>query len=362
MVENSISQPVLSKRIVSLDALRGFIMFSMLIGTFGLQELSHYPILGFIYNQLNHAPWVGFHFEDIILPAFLFIIGVSISISDSNRRLHGENSKKRFAHAIKRSVTLFCMGFLLSWISAGKPYFGAGVLQVLAISYFCGYFFIGTNIRIQFIIFTALLFVYWFFIFIIPVPEAGRNSYILYKNLVYYLDDILTGSATRWGYLYTLITSTAVVVYGSIVGKLLIARTSNKQFLKTLGIIGIVGVLIGLALHPFIPIIKRMFTPSYTMLTCGLASLMFLVFYWFIDVKKYSKWSLLFIIFGMNSLFIYMINGLFMEWLLGTERIFIDPLAGMIGEWVSPVEHCVRILLEWLLCLWLYRKKIFIKL
>ena len=89
---------------------------------------------------------------------------------------------------------------------------------------------------------------------------------------------------------------------------------------------------------------------------------MFLVFYWFIDVKKYSKWSLLFIIFGMNSLFIYMINGLFMEWLLGTERIFIDPLAGMIGEWVSPVEHCVRILLEWLLCLWLYRKKIFIKL
>ena len=191
MVESTISQPVLSKRIVSLDALRGCIMLSMLIGTFGLKELSHYPVIGFIYNQLMHAPWRGFHFEDLILPAFLFVIGVAMSISDSNRRLGGENYKKRFIHAVKRSVTLFCMGFLLSWISTGRPYFGAGVLQVLAISYLCGYIFIGTRIWVQFVVFAALLIIYWFFIFIIPVPEAGRNSYILNKNLVYYLDNAL---------------------------------------------------------------------------------------------------------------------------------------------------------------------------
>ncbi len=349
------------QRISSLDAFRGFIMFSMLLHTFGLKELSHLPVIGFIFNQLNHAPWVGFHFEDIILPLFLFIIGAAMALSDVKRRQRGETVITRLKHAAKRAVILFSMGFFLSWISAGKPYFGPGVLQVLAFSYFVGFLFIGMSIRVQFGVFAVLLFVYWFFIYIIPIPEAGRNSYIVFNNLVYYIDNTITGSTTRWGYLYTIITSTAVVIYGSIIGKLLINRASDRQFMKILGFLGITGIVCGLALHPVIPIIKRMFTSSYTLFTCGLISLIFLVFYWIIDVKGYSKWSFPFIVFGMNSIFVYILNGLFRGFLLETAGIFIQPCAAFIGAWIYPAKHGVRILVEWLVCLWLYRRKIFFK-
>ena len=362
MTNSTLYPPALNKRVVSLDAFRGFIMLSMILHTFGLEELSHLPVIGFIYSQLNHASWRGFHFEDVILPTFLFIIGVAMGLSDAKRRERGEVYKSRFTHAAKRVVILFCFGFFLSWISAGKPHFGPGVLQVLAFSYFGGFLFLGKSIKFQFGVFAALLFIYWFFIFIIPVPEAGRNSYIVYKNLVYFIDDIVTGAASRWGYLYTIITSIAVVVYGSIIGKLLVNRKSDKQFIKTLAIFSIVGIVSGLVLNPFIPIIKRMFTSSYTLFTCGLTSLTFLAFYWLIDVRNISKWSFPLIVIGMNSIFIYMLHNLLNKWLLETSGAFIDPLGIYIGAWISPAKNFVSLLIQWLVCYWFYRRKIFFKL
>lgn len=361
MLHSTFSSPNLKKRVVSVDMFRGFIMFSMLLGTFGLKELSHYPVTGLIYSQLTHASWQGFHFEDVILPTFLFIIGVAMALSDARRSEQGENDQTRLRHAVKRSVILFSIGFLLSWIEARKPYFGAGVLQVMAVSNFCAYMFINKSIKVQCGVFAALLFICWFFIFIIPVPEAGRNSYVIFKNLVYYLDDIITGSATRWGYLYTLITSTAVVVYGSIIGKLLLKRSSHQQFMKILALLGIAGVFCGLALNPVVPIIKRMFTPSYTLFTCGLDTLLLLGFYWLIDVRNQVRWSFPFIVFGANSIFVYILNMLFRLWLLETGEIFVAPLAPYIGAWVSPATHLLRMLALWLVCFWLYRRKLFFK-
>jgi len=278
-----------------------------------------------------------------------------MGLSNAKRRESGEAYKSRLTHAAKRAIILFCFGFFLSWISAGKTHFVPGVLQVLAFSYFGGFLFLGKSIKFQSGVFAALLFIYWFFIFMIPIPEAGRNSYVVYKNLVYFIDDIVTRTASRWEYLYTIITSIAVVVYGSIIGKFLVNRKSDKQFINTLAILGIVGIISGLALNPFIPIIKRMFTSSYTLFTCGLVSLIFLVFYWLIDVRNISKWSLQLIVIGMNSIFIYMLHNLLNKW-------FIDPLGIYIGAWVSPVKNFVSFLVQWLVCYWFYRRKIFFKL
>jgi len=361
MDKSTFSSPALGKRVFSLDAFRGFIMFSMLLHTFGLEKLSGYPVIGFIYTQLNHASWRGFHFEDLILPTFLFIIGVSMGLSDIKRRERGESGKSRLSHAAKRAVLLFVFGFLLSWISAGKPTFGPGVLQVLALSYFCAFLFVDKSIKFQFGIFAALLFIYWFFIFIIPVPEAGRNSYVVYKNLVYFIDDRITGAASRWGYLYTIITSIAVVMYGSIIAKFLVRRKSDNQFMKILAIFAVAGILSGLLLNPFIPIIKRMFTSSYTLFTCGLASLIFLGLYWLIDVRGISKWSFPLIVIGMNSIFIYLLHNLLQGWFMETSGIFINPLEVIIGAWIHPLNNFVSLFLQWLICLWLYRRKIFFK-
>jgi len=288
--------PIGANRIVSLDAFRGFIMFSMLMSTFGLKELAHLPVAGFVYSQLSHVPWVGFHFEDVILPSFLFIIGVSLGLSDIRRRERGEEWGARFRHAKRRAVTLFALGFMLSWISAGKINWGPGVLQELALAYICAFAFLGLSVRGRFVAFAVLLFVYWFFIFIVPVPEAGRNSYEVFKNIVYWIDNSLTGSTSRWGYVYPIITSTAVVVYGTIVGELLLRRRSDRSFMRTLAIWGAIGVAAGLALHPVIPIIKRMFTSSYTLFTCGLASFMLLAFFRFVDNDRRQWWSFPFVV------------------------------------------------------------------
>ncbi|MFC1608449.1 acyltransferase family protein [Candidatus Latescibacterota bacterium] len=353
--------PLSNRRIASLDAFRGFIMFSMLLHTFGLSKLSHVPVVGFIYSQLRHVPWVGFHFEDIILPSFLFIIGVSMELSESARIQRGDAPEVRFGHAMKRVGTLFGLGFLLSWISAGKPTIGPGVLQVLALSYFFGYMVVRRSLPVRFAVAVGLLFFYWFFIYVIPVPGAGRNSYVVYKNLVYFIDNTITGSTSRWGYLYTIITSVAVIIYGSIVANLLRTRTSNRRFMSILALFGIVGIVNGLVLHPVIPIIKRMFTSSYTLFACGLISILYLGFFWLMEEKNLRKWSFPFIVIGMNSIFIYMLNGLFRRWLVTTAGVFINPLEPVIGAWIYPACEFARIAALWLVCFWLYRRKIFFK-
>ncbi len=349
------------KRVASLDAFRGFIMFSMLLGALGLEKVRDNPLARFFHTQLSHADWVGFHFEDLILPAFLFIIGAAMGLSEAKRRGRGEPYRVRLGHAARRAALLFGFGFLLSWIGANHPYFGPGVLQVLAICYFLGFLFAGKSIPFRFGVFGALLFIYWLFIFIVPVYDVGRNSYILFKNLVYLIDNTLVGSTTRWGYLYPTLTSVAVVVYGSIIGTL-IAERDHRRLIRVLAICGIAGILAGLTLHPFIPVIKRMFTPSYTLLTCGITSLLFLAAYWIIDHRGKSEWSRFFVVFGMNSIFVYILNGLLSRWLLDTGGIFLDPLAWVIGPWVFPLGHVLRLTVEWGICWWLFKRSIFFKL
>ncbi len=262
-----------SKRLVSLDIQRGMTMLAMMAHTMGLADLAHLPVAGVVYRQLNHADWVGFHFEDFILPSFLFVMGVSMAFSNAKRRERGDTFTVRLKHAAIRSIELFAFGFMLSWLSAGRPVTGPGVLQLLALSYFAGFLFSDLPVRGRFGVFAGLLFVYWFFVFIIPVYDVGRNSYIIYKNLVYLIDETLTNSPSRWGYLYTVIHSGAIVVFGSIAGDLYRKRPNDASFMKRLAALGATGVILGLALHPVIPIIKRMFTGTYTLLTCGMASL-----------------------------------------------------------------------------------------
>jgi heparan-alpha-glucosaminide N-acetyltransferase len=353
---------VLSGRIGSIDAFRGFIMFLMLVGTFGLEKVGYFPAAEFLHTQLSHADWVGFHFEDLILPAFLFIIGVSMELSDRKRRARGDSVRARFAHMAGRTALLFGLGFLLSWIGAGKPWLGPGVLQVLALSSLAAWPALGLGVRGRFVVFGLLLFAYWFFIFIVAVPEAGRNSYVLFKNLVYLIDNRITGSTTRWGYLYPTLTQAAVVVFGSIIGKLLAERRGSRDFARLILMIGTAGILLGLTLHPAVPIIKRMFTPSYTLLTCGLASLLFLGFHRLIDLRGAARWGFPFTVIGVNSIFIYLLNGLLSPWLMTTAGVFLGPVGPYAGDWMLPLQHTARLAAEWGICFWLWKHEIFFKL
>ncbi len=350
------------KRLLSLDIYRGMTMLAMMLHTFGLKRLADLPVTSTIYRQLNHADWVGFHFEDFILPSFLFIMGFSLALSSERRMENGAGKGELYLQVFKRSAVLFLFGFFLSWYEAGRMITGPGVLQLLALSYFIAALFSGLSIRGRVIVFWVLVLLHWFFIAVIPVYDVGRNSYVIYKNLVYLIDETLTNSPSRWGYIYTLLTSSAVVVFGSIAGSTYRRRESDGAFMKFLAVSGGLLVFVGLMQQPLNPIIKRMFTTSYTLLTCGMASLVLLALYYIADIRRIRGWELVFVVVGMNSIFIYIVHNLLRFWLLDSLGIFIDPLESAVGAWVDPLKHGLALAAQWLLCYWLYKQRIFFRL
>ncbi len=164
------------------------------------------------------------------------------------------------------------------------------------------------------------------------------------------------------GYLYPTLTEQPWWSRAPSPGSSLAERRSDSEFARKLAIAGAAGVAIGLRSIRFIPIIKRMFTPSYTVFTCGLASLLLLAFYYTIDIRGWKKWSGFFTVFGMNSIFIYLLNGLLSRWLIDTAGILIGPAAPWIGDWMLRFQHFMRLAAEWYVCVWLFKRGIFFKL
>lgn len=350
---------VRSSRVLAIDAFRGFVMLSMLLRDFNLRKFEHTPILGTIYTQLCHVKWQGFHFEDYILPAFLFIIGMAIPLSDDKRRAMGESGGRRLYHAFTRTIFLFAIGMIINCILRNQVIYSVGVLQILAVSYIGGYLIARLSLRWQVFAFVFLVFMYWLIIFLF-----GHNSYMERNNLVWYIDMKLIDPSlvSVWGYYYTLITSTAMVVFGAIIGRMLINRKSAGRFMLWLLLLGVIGVLSGVALDPWVPIIKRMITSSYTLLTMGLCCLSMLVFYCLIDVLGFRRWAFVFMVIGANSIFIYVIDLTLHAWLIQKAGIFVEYyFARGIGAYTAPLSALVVLTFEFCLCLWLYRRKLYIR-
>ncbi|HDY88398.1 MAG TPA: DUF5009 domain-containing protein [bacterium] len=346
-----------------LDAFRGFIMFSMLIGTFGLGKLAEHPLWGFIYRQLSHSHWRGFTFEDIILPSFLFIIGLAMPFSYEKRQKLGQSHSQIRWHAVKRTIGLFALGVLIRFVVRGSISFGIGILQILAISYFAGFLLLKKSIKIQASAFALILFLYWFFIFIIPLPGIGANSYIDKRNIAWFLDSLLLSEdvVSKFGYIYPHLTYASMVILGSIIGRVLVKRPPQRKVMTLLAILGVGGILAGLVLNPLIPIIRPMFTSSCAIFACGWICLMLLGFYWLIDVRACKRWSFVFKVFGMNSIFIYAVHRPLGGWIRQTLSIFVNPFDPILGAGLGPLKAFLLVIMEFLLCLWLYRKRIFIK-
>lgn len=346
-------------RVLSIDAFRGFVMISMLLRDFNLRKFEGHGIMGGIHTQLSHAKWQGFHFEDYILPAFLFIIGMAIPLSNDKRRAMGESFGRRLYHAFTRTVFLFAIGTMINCFLANRVIYSVGVLQILAFSYFAGYLIAHLSLRLQAAAFAFLVFIYWWLIY-----KFGNNSYEIRNNLVWNIDMMFIDKSlvSVWGYYYTLITSTSMVVFGAIVGRMLINRKSPGQFMLWLAALAVIGIVSGVALDPWVPIIKRMITSSYTLLTMGLCCLTMLVFYYLIDVLGFRRWAFVFLVIGANSIFIYVIDLTLHAWLIQKAGIFVEYyFARGIGAYTGPLTALVVLFFQFQLCLWLYRRKLYIR-
>ena len=118
---------------------------------------------------------------------------------------------------------------------------------------------------------------------------------------------------------------------------------------------------LGLAIHPWNPIIKRICTTSFTLYSTGWVLLMLLAFYWFGEVKGYRKWTFPLIVIGANSIFIYSVHQVLQGWLNRALGVFTLQFT-WLGDFAPVAQACAVLLVMWYLCYWLYKRKIFFKL
>ncbi len=369
------SEPVnTKKRIVSVDVLRGFDMFWLIGGTgFALAVVKMFGpgVQDALLPQLDHAKWVGFTFYDLIFPLFEFVMGMSIvfSLSSILKKMGKTAAYKRL---LRRFVLLFILGIIYyGGISEGWSNVRIfGVLQRLAVTYlFAGILFIHLKPRGLIIASAGILAVYWILNVFVPVPGTGKISVSLESSWAQYIDSILlpgrkSGGDGTWDILGILSTFPAIVSCTvGIFASLILLDGSKSEYKKVYNLvgIGILLLLIGLVGSISFPIIKKIWSSTYVLVAGGLSFILMGLFYWFIDVLGYKKWTLIFVWIGVNPITIYMLRRLMDFNKLATIIVGGTTDSNSPEHWGYLLAMTVSTLLSLLVLRFLYKKQIFIR-
>ncbi len=350
-------------RLESLDAFRGFTMILLVSSGFGLTLLKSYPYAGFFVRQLSHHPWHGMYFWDLIQPFFMFIVGVTMPFSFTKRWDHGETWNHTFLHVIKRSVILFFLGVILHCSYSNRLVWELwNVLTQLAFTYFIAFLCMRKSLKTQVILSFAILMGNYCAYRFIPLPGVV-DPWMKDSNLGAFVDRIIMGKINDGGGWVTInfIGSTAHTMWGVIAGYILKSNRDDINKMKYFIIGGITGVILGLALDPFTPIVKRICTSSFIIYSGGWCLLTLALFYWIIDVKGYKKWSFPLVVFGMNPIFIYMCKELLGNWIYNFIGIFTIPVLEPLGVFGKIIHINLELLVLWYCAYWLYKRSIIIK-
>jgi predicted acyltransferase len=365
------SRLVLSQegRLTSLDIFRGLTMFLLVAEGAGLYHAllgagGKGTLLGNIVIQFSHHPWNGLRFWDLVQPFFMFIVGVAMPFSFGRRWERGEPYWATFRHALIRSIVLLALGIGVYIVAAGHLVFELwNVLAQLSFTYFVAFLMMRKSFRTQ-ILFTAgllilteLLYRFW--------PVAGFSQpFTPDHNFGAWVDMLLMGklSGGHW-VAFNAVPTTAHTMWGVLAGSVLRSTWGWWRKLWTLIVPGVLLLVLGYAMDPFTPIIKRICTSSFVIVSGGWCLLALAFCFWLADVKKYRKWAQFAIVFGMNPLFIYLFSLLGgNRWLTSIVEPFTQGLLSGGGDtFQALVTAAVVLWMDWYLVNWLYGRRIFIR-
>jgi predicted acyltransferase len=353
-----------SKRLVSLDVFRGWTMFWIVGGAAlleGLQQLGPNPVLNAIIYELTHTVWQGLRFEDCIWPSFMLMTGMSLPFSYA-KRSREQSHQQIFRRVLQRFAVLFLLGSLRESITFQHPYLIelSSALQPIAIAYLAAFLIVRKSWKVQASIALGLLLGYALVIAFVPAPGVPSGSYDRNNNLVLWTDLATVGRVLpeHWGTVICTIPTISTTILGLLLGRLLMSNRSSVYKMKVIAAIGVTAVAAGFALNPIIPIVMKMWTTSYGLASAGWACLMFLAFYWIVDVKGVRKWFLPFIVIGTNAVAIYMSESI-VRW-ADIVGIFTSPMQGTLGSFTLLFHAICTLTLEWLVLYWMYKRKIFL--
>ena len=335
-----VAAPARPPRMVSLDVFRGATIAGMILVN-DPGSWSH------IYPPLEHAEWNGWTPTDLIFPFFLFIVGVSLTLSFASRIARGISRRSLMIHVLRRSALIFAIGLFLN----GFPDFDLsslrimGVLQRIALCYLgAGLLYLFTyqwepaedrparvraNLRVTAVTIVILLIGYWAVMTFVPVPGYGAGHLGKDDNLGAYVDRTLMpghlwSESVTWdpeGFLSTL-PAIASLLIGILAGEWLRStRPANRKVLG-LAVVGVALLVVGRLLHPFFPINKNLWTSTFVLFTGGFAMLALAICYWIVDVRAWRAWTSPFLVFGMNAILAYALAALVSE--VSTDFEFSD--------------------------------------
>ncbi|HEC43449.1 MAG TPA: hypothetical protein ENI20_11530 [Bacteroides sp.] len=358
-----------SSRLVSLDALRGFTMFWIVGGGALIESLEHFGNFGFtnfLISQVDHSPWVGLRFYDCIWPSFMLMVGVSIPFAFA-KRSQTQSYPRMLQHAIKRFAILFLLGSLRESVSLGSPRLIelSSALQPIAVAYLASFLLVRKTWKFQAAVALGILLVYGLAQALIPVPGAGAGSYVQNANLVWFVDKTLLPGRIGdsvfiggWGTLISMIPPISTTILGLLMGQVLMSKNAPAYKLKIMALTS-AGVLItGYLLSIFVPVVMKMWTVSYGLISAGWACSMLLLFYWLIDVRGYKKGAFLFVVIGMNALAVYLSSTVMN--LSEITDVFTDGIADSMGSFGPFFAALAYLALEWAILHWMYKRRIFI--
>ncbi|MCL4782448.1 MAG: DUF5009 domain-containing protein [Bryobacterales bacterium] len=361
---------VKTARITSVDALRGFDMFWIKGGeglVHSLYALLPVPVMAAIDGQFEHVEWAGFHFYDLIFPLFLFLVGVVLPFSMGRHAEEGADKLHLYWRALRRLALLFFLGLIYNGLFQTPLHELRipGVLQRIAICYFiAAIVVIHLKARGQAIVAGALLLGYWAIMMLVPVPGVGAGDLSPAGNLSGYIDRLLIPRpfccydfGDNEGLLST-IPAVATTLLGALAGWWLRSGREPAEKAKGLAMAGVVCLAAGSVWSIWFPIIKNIWSSSFVLFAGGWSLLLLALFYWIIDVRGYKRWSFFFLVIGANAILIYVLRGLInlnmvLRW-LGYVPNTID------AGWML-VLRLVELACFWLLLLFLYRKRWFLR-
>lgn len=395
----------ISKRLLSLDALRGFDMFWIISGegifhslanvvmnkhglirnaqdwtiapNSSLSYLERFMII--ISNQLHHSPWNGFTFYDMIFPLFIFISGVSMPFSyhkyfnETNPADKAKTKKRLYLALVKRTLLLISLGMvvngLLQWQGYENTRFASVLARIALATFFAALIYLNCSLRKQLLWFAIILLGYCAIMLLIPVPGYGAGVLTPEGNLSAYIDrQFLPGKLHRTIYdpegLLSTLPAIASALLGVFSGQFLKWQSASFDPLKktlALSIAGVLLLLTGIAWGTFFPINKSMWTSSFVLFAGGWSVLLFALFYYIIDVSGYKRWSLPFVWIGTNSILIYMAAHGLVNFESSSHFLFGGIINMVMPDW-QPVLLWIGVLLIQLKLLQvLYNKKWFLK-
>ena len=385
-------------RVPSIDAFRGFVMFLMLAEVMRLWTLHEaFPSSGFwaivAYNT-THVPWQGCSLHDLIQPAFSFLAGASLPFSIASRQAKGETFGRMLVHTLKRSAILILLGIFLRSMERPQTYWTfEDTLTQIGLGYTVLFLLAFASLRVQAGVFVAILVGFWAAFVLYPLPGAtfdyaavgvpagwphlysgflahfNMNSNVSWAFDTWFLNLFPRESPFRfndggWSTL-SFIPTLATMMLGTWSGAWLKSSRATGEKLKGLVVSGVALTFAGLLLQwlHVCPIVKRIWTSSYTLYSGGLVLLILAGFYAAIEMRGWKRWSFPLMVIGANSIAIYV-----MSWTM--EHFVSQSLAThlgsapflLLGPPFEPVLRGIAVLLVfWWILHWMYRKKIFIK-